>query len=347
MPGQAEPKKVAAKDSPRKSALDQRLEIRTVLVPVDLSAASMQALDYAIPIAERFQADLHLVYAHENGLDFSVDAMSQILHESAEMRMRAHSQGSEAQADEDSVIQAENCHVLIGRAYQKACDFAREVAADLIVLATRGHTGLPRVLLGSTAERIVQFASCPVLVTRQRNRPGQVSVGNAALAELKFSPRKILVPVDFSQCSLAGLKYAAFFARVFEAKLRLFHALFPPNPVVVDRISANLSGGLDVTRRLNAQLEMEALMQLDFLRGVPCETEIRTGYAIQEICAEIERADIDIVITSTHGQTGVKHALLGSVAEHVVRYAACPVLVFPPGARRKSRSGTSQETPGF
>ena len=309
-----------------------------MLVPLDLSAASMQALDYASPIAERFHADLHLVYVHENGLDFSVDAMSQILHESAEIRSRTHSQGSEAQADEDGLIRAENCHVLVGRAYQKACDFAREVAADLIVLATRGHTGLARVLLGSTAERIVQFAPCPVLVTRQRNQPGQTSAGNGVPMQFKFGPRKILVPVDFSQCSLAGLKYAAFFARVFEAKLRLFHTLFPPNPVVVDRISANLSGGPDETRRMNAQLEMEALMQLESLRGMECETEVRTGYAIQEICAEIERADIDLVITSTHGQTGMKHALLGSVAEHVVRYAECPVLVVPSGARGKIRS---------
>jgi nucleotide-binding universal stress UspA family protein len=80
---------------------------------------------------------------------------------------------------------------------------------------------------------------------------------------------------------------------------------------------------------------------------VACETEIRTGYAIQEICAEIERADIDLVITSTHGQTGMKHALLGSVAEHVVRSAECPGQVVPSGARRKARSDTSQETPGF
>jgi nucleotide-binding universal stress UspA family protein len=155
----------------------------------------------------------------------------------------------------------------------------------------------------------------------------------------KFSPRKILVPLDFSQCSLAGLKYATLFAGLYEAKLRLFHALFPPNPVVVDRISANLSGGLDETRRMNAQLEMEALMQLDFLRGVRCETEIRFGYAIQEICAEIERADIDLVITSTHGQTGMKHALLGSVAEHIVRYVECPVLVVPSGRTHEGPLG--------
>ena len=197
---------------------------------------------------------------------------------------------------------------------------------------------MARMLLGSTAERIVQFAPCPALVTRQRKEPGGTSNAGETSLQFKFTPRRILAPVDFSQCSLAGLKYAALFARVFDAKLRLFHELFPPNPVVIDRISVNLFGGPDETQRTNAQLEMDALMQLEFMRGVQCETEIRTGYMIQEICAEIERGDVDLVITSTHGQSGIKHALLGSVAEHVVRYADCPVLVVPSRTPKKTRA---------
>jgi nucleotide-binding universal stress UspA family protein len=83
---------------------------------------------------------------------------------------------------------------------------------------------------------------------------------------------------------------------------------------------------------------MDALMQLEFMRGVQCEAELRTGCMIEEICAEIERADVDLVITSTHGQSGIKHALLGSVAEHVVRYADCPVLVVPSRTPKKTRA---------
>nr|ALS90585.1 universal stress protein family [uncultured bacterium] len=84
-------------------------------------------------------------------------------------------------------------------------------------------------------------------------------------------------------------------------------------------------------------MEMQALTQLEFLQEVQCEMKVRTGYAIQEICAEIDRANIDLVVTSTHGQTGLKHALLGSVAEHIVRYVECPVLVVPSVDRGQSR----------
>jgi nucleotide-binding universal stress UspA family protein len=321
MPEKIRARKDVAAVSSEKSSSPDRLTIKRILAPVDLSAASIQALTYAIPLAERFQADLHLVYVHENGHEFSTASMSQLLYDIAMTRTRIQ---SAAQSGGLSLIREENSHVLIGRAYNKVCDFASKLAADLIVLATRGQTGLARIVLGSTAERIVQFAPCPVLVTRQRKE-----MEEAPRKKFDFAPRNILVPVDFSQCSMAGLKYAALFARAFDARLLLFHALFPPNPMLIDRMSANLTLDLDATRRMNAQLEMEALTQLHFLRGVACETEIRTGYAIQEICAAIERENIDLVITSTHGQTGLKHALIGSVAEHVVRYAHCSVVVVP------------------
>ena len=336
MPTPAVEKKIVAESPSKTPNLDRSLKIRTVLVATDLSAASMQGLDYAISIADRFQADLHLVYAHEDGDKIS-PTISALLYDLAKMRTAPRGEERRGPAGRAGLIRAENCHVVSGHAYEKVCACAQELAADLIVLATRGQTGMARMLLGSTAERIVQFAPCPVLVTRQRNEPGGTSNAGETSLQFKFTPRRILVPVDFSQCSLAGLKYAALFAKTFGAKLILFHALFPPNPVVIDRLSVNLSGGPDETRRMNARLEMEALMQLEFLRGVPCATEIRTGYAIQEICAEIERADVDLVITSTHGQSGIKHALLGSVAEHVARYADCPVLVVPSREPKKTR----------
>ncbi|HAK06996.1 MAG TPA: hypothetical protein DCO65_06990, partial [Spartobacteria bacterium] len=86
MPQRTPSKRRAVEDSLEESRPDDKLNIRIVLAPIDLSAASMHALNYAIPIAERFQADLHLVYVHENGHEFSADAMSQLLYESAEMR---------------------------------------------------------------------------------------------------------------------------------------------------------------------------------------------------------------------------------------------------------------------
>ena len=84
--------------------------------------------------------------------------------------------------------------------------------------------------------------------------------------------------------------------------------------------------GLDLK---NARLDMEAFSKLDFLRDVKCAVEIRTGYPVDEICGETKEPDVDLVVISTHGRSGFDRVLLGSVAEHVVRYAECPVLVVP------------------
>jgi nucleotide-binding universal stress UspA family protein len=78
-----------------------------------------------------------------------------------------------------------------------------------------------------------------------------------------------------------------------------------------------------------ARQEMDALKQMNFLRGLNVQTEVLLGPAVDEVCAAAGSPDIDLIVTSTHGRTGVKHALIGSVAEHVVRYAERPVLVVP------------------
>jgi nucleotide-binding universal stress UspA family protein len=199
---------------------------------------------------------------------------------------------------------------------------ARKIDADLIVLATRGYSGLKHLLLGSTAERIVRNGPCPVLVVRKRKQKSKA-------ATKSFAIRTILVPTDFSQSSLAGTEYAAFLARTFGAAVRLFHATYPyTNYVFIDRAGVRLSGLAEAVEE-TARQEMDALKQMEFLRGLTVQTEVLPGPAVDEICAAAGTPDVDLIVISTHGRTGLKHALIGSVAEHVVRYAERPVLVVP------------------
>lgn len=303
------------------------VKIKTILVPLDFSHASVQSLDYVVSLAKRFQSVVHLVHVQQPDEASVVPGAGHLMRESAEAVTFLHERLADVQKKHAPSFWPENCHVRTGRAYQEICNLAGEIGADLIILATRGHTGLKRVLLGSTAERVVRFAPCPVLITRPRKRKGRAAVGPVT-SKRELNVRKILVPVDFSSCSLAGAIYAAHFAKTFDATLTLMHVLFPPGPIVTDRVSGEIPRRGE-TERANARLNMEAFTKLDFLRDIRYETEIRTGYPIDEICDETTRPDIDLVVTSTHGHTGFKHMLLGSVAEHVVRYAECPVLVVP------------------
>jgi nucleotide-binding universal stress UspA family protein len=303
------------------------IKIKTILVPVDFSRPSMAALDYAVALTKKFGAAIHVVHVTESDEVSQIPGAGHLMRETAVSLSVVSEQLSQAHQTGLSLFWPDNCHVRSGRPYQEICDLAREINADLIVLATRGHTGVKRILLGSTAERVARFAPCPVLVVRWRLQKAGADDGEkVSTAELRV--RKILVPIDFSQRSMAGAMQAAFWARTFEATLILFHVFPPAMPVVLDKASANLPGK-DATDLANARLEMEAFAKLDFLRDAKCQTEIRTGSPVDQICGETTRPDVDLAVISTHGRSGMEHLLMGSVAEQVVRYAECPVLVVP------------------
>jgi nucleotide-binding universal stress UspA family protein len=310
---------------------EQALQIKTILVPLDFSRASMQVLKYTIPLAEKFKAAIHLVHVQPADELTAISRAGHWMLNCADAIALMQDRLAEVQRKHDVRFWPDNCHVVSGRPFEEICKLAREIEADLIVLPTRGHSGLKHIVLGSTAERVVRYAPCPVLVPRGKKYKGAILNGASAG---KFSLRKILVPVDFSECSLAGVNYAARLAKRFGAKVCLFHAIYPHHDLIMaDRMSGRILSVIEQVQII-ARAQMSELKQLKSLRGLACETEIQVGYPVDQICAHTGWPEIDLVVTATHGRTGFKHALLGSVAEHVVRYAECPVIIVP------SRGGT-------
>jgi nucleotide-binding universal stress UspA family protein len=304
-------------------------KIAKILVPLDFSPASVEALDYAVSMAKQFHAAIHLVHVYPPDEASSVPGAAHLLLQSAEAIERLNEELTGIHRKHVPTFCPDNCHIRSGRPYEQIIRLARELDADLIAVSTRGHSGLKHLLLGSTAERVVRNAPCPVLVTRKRK---QKSKANSET----FAIRTILIPTDFSQCSLAGTEYAAFLARKLNAILRLFHATYPyTNYVFVDRAGVRLSGLAEAVEE-TARQEMNALKQMDFLRGLIVEADLLPGPAVDEICTAAGSPDVDLIVISTHGRTGFKHALIGSVAEHVARYADRPVLVVPSRSQSES-----------
>lgn len=303
------------------------LQIKTILVPLDFSRPSMQALKYAIGLAEAFNATIHLAHIQPSDELTAIAGAGHLLLNAADAVAFMQDRLDEVQQQHEIHFRPEHCHVPPGRPYEEICKLARDLNVDLIVLSTRGHSGLKHIVLGSTAERVVRFAPCPVLIPRGRKYRSLSAnlVGPAP----RFQPRRILLPVDFSECCFVSVKYAARLAARFNATLRLFHAIYPYVEMMgVDRVTAE-SAPVREAARANAQLEMEALKKSKWLGQIGSEIEIRTGYPVDEICSETSGHDVDLVVIATHGRTGFKHALIGSVAEQVVRYAECPVISVP------------------
>jgi universal stress protein A len=210
-----------------------------------------------------------------------------------------------------------------GTAYEEICAIAGQLKADLIVIATHGHTGYKHIFLGSTAERVVQHSRCPVLVVRLHGRHWNGLRDPRTRKEFQLA--KILAPSDFSECSRAGFEYGVQLARDFNAELRLVHVLNPHAYPFGDKYAA-----LDAARLIDeaARAAKKRMCRMAAKTGVRYSAEVRRGSSAIEICKAADQ-DADLIVTSTHGRTGLGHVLIGSVAERVVRYAGCPVLVIP------------------
>jgi nucleotide-binding universal stress UspA family protein len=138
--------------------------------------------------------------------------------------------------------------------------------------------------------------------------------------------KNILVPIDFSQRSKEALACAIPMARQFGANLTLIHIVLPYCPV--DPYGANLPDYFkpDVFYHAKKQLDQLALETIP--AGINAQAIVRQGHSWpgQDIIDAAREGEIDLIVLSTHGHTGLRHVVFGSTAEYVVRHAVCPVL---------------------
>ena len=145
--------------------------------------------------------------------------------------------------------------------------------------------------------------------------------------------RKILVPVDFSEAGKPALEQARSLALICGASVRLLHV----REMVYTETTVPVTAFESAEMRKHIEREMGAI-QTRVFKGVKTEYEVCDGLPFQEIVLAASKHGCDLVVMTTHGYTGLKHILLGSTAERVVRYAPCPVLVI----RSHPQAGSSR-----
>jgi len=286
----------------------------------------MQAIQIARQLARRLGAAIHLAHVHQ--FDYAGAFMAPAPPLVPFSFLPYEQNGEQTALKElkkmasECGVSSAKCDVLSGAPpFDEICRLAQTIPADLVVMPTRGRTGLKHVFLGSTAERVVQHSPCPVLVTR----------GNALQANngSRFSIKTILVPVDFSNCSREGLRYAIAFAKEFGARIILLHATYLGYIYSAEGTGLYDIPGLQKGARKNAERKMRELIRSVKFGAVKFETAFTEASPLIDVCGFAKDHDVDLIITSTHGLTGFRHILIGSIAEQVVRHAPCSVLVVP------------------
>jgi nucleotide-binding universal stress UspA family protein len=307
-----------------------------ILVPIDFSRPSLKAIPYALAISRQFGADVHLLHVTDvtQQPPPSLLTLPVVPQTEWDQRFMKRLEALVRKYRRDDQVSA--LEPRTGIAYEEICATARELKADLIVVATHGYTGYKRMFLGSTAERVVQHSPCPVLVVRQRIDHWNGSIDPRT--RTGFQLTKILVPTDFSKCSQVAFEYGLQLARDFGAGLRLVHVINPHAYPFGDIYAALDPAELMQEMGDAAQQRMRSMAAK---ANVPYSAGVLQGLPAMEIC-NAANEDVDLVIISTHGRTGLGHILIGSVAEHVVRSAHCPVLIIPSRPRSKLANESNQ-----
>ena len=304
-----------------------------ILVPVDFSEPSTRAVKAAVALAQQFKAKVALVHVTApTGRPGGFPVIEAIGMTTDPRRPARRALNAFAEKEVPAEVRM-TCHVDSGVPYRCIIAAADEWNADLIVIGTHGQGWIPNALLGSTAERVVRHARCPVLVVRGRERRG---------TKAAFSPeaiRKILVPTDFSDNSIAALPCAVEWAREFGASLCLAHVVAETLPGDLTHLGLAISE--DNRARKSAEKELDRIAAAHVPGGLAAELRVTVGTPAHEICRAAQKANADLIVMTSHGRTGFQHFWIGSVAERVVRHAPCAVLVI----HNSGRPSRAQQAP--
>ena len=313
----------------------QKLHIRNILVPVDLSRMSIQGVETARRLAQSFAATVHLAHVYPPVEGRALAAAAIAWHEPPASLARAVREGLSSElkalASKCGLSTADNIHIKEGApVFDVICRLAAEIPADLLVVPTHAFKGVKRFFLGSTAERLIQHSPCPVLV--DRGAPAQ-SAAKRSLRGPSLRIEKILVPVDFSNCSRDGVRYAIQFARRFGSRITVLHVLDLgySKPSDMETMARWKGFAGTCVRQLFKEVrqEMREVIGSAPFGRVRSKTKITVGPPVEQISDFASANDFDLIITSTHGLTGFKHVRMGSVAEDLVRQSRVPILVVP------------------
>jgi nucleotide-binding universal stress UspA family protein len=281
-----------------------------ILCPTDFSAGSQRAMRVAVRMANETGAELVLVHAwyipptaYSLEAPFPPEAVQGIVDDSQRALETAVKEATLAGAQRVTSKLLNG-----GPPWTQICAELEDPAYGRCVVGTHGRTGLARVLLGSVAEQVVRHAPCSVLAVRP---------------DSKLTPfHHALVPTDFSDSAAHALDLAATLVEP-TGSITVLHVLEVPVAISGEPSLAGFARDLD--RRASAALDREVQRGT---RGVPVTARMRLGYAgVQTLAALDDDRSIDLVVMGSHGRTGIKRVLMGSVAEKVVRHAHCAVMV--------------------
>ncbi|MCB0279405.1 MAG: universal stress protein [Calditrichaeota bacterium] len=293
-------------------------KVKKILFPTDFSDCAEHAFKSAIKMAKRYDADLEVLHVsvlpvsdpYSLGYYYpdSTEAKHMLeKHVKNELKRTIQDQGiKDIKITTKQMTGLSPAPVIL--------KYAKEQEFDMLVIGTHGRTGFRHAVLGSVAEEIVRLAPCSVM-----------TVGSHYEAK-SDAENKILVPIDFSSHSKTALANAKEFADRYNMSIETIHVIPNAFQIHPEGTEFNIFNSYpDILEETKASLKEMS----DEMGGpeIVIDHAVTVGYPAVEICDYAKQHGHSLIMMPTHGITGIKKLLIGSVAEKVVRLAPCPVIV--------------------
>jgi nucleotide-binding universal stress UspA family protein len=287
---------------------------KRILLASDGSEEAARAARTAIELSEKLGAELHLVYVGRMPSAFyespGVWALDPELQSEMEVRMEEEAitrLAEEVHSIREAGGKFAQAHAKVGRPDAEIVKLAEELAADLIVVGSRGLGPLKRMLMGSVSESVLHHAHASVLVAR---------------GEPISFPTKILAATDGSEEAALAASTAADIARRTGSELHVVHV-----GEVTPAYHPERHGYLAQYDKLQEEAQCSLDEQVEQIKATVAQAHLRMGLADKEIVVLSEEIGAGLIVAGSRGLGPLKRALLGSVSSSVVRHAHRSVLV--------------------
>jgi nucleotide-binding universal stress UspA family protein len=291
------------------------VRIQRILCPVDFSPASLRAAQYAIELAQRYAAQLHLLHIvspilytaelHPYTVSEVIDSLKrQSVRDMKRLERRARAADVTVYGD-----------IRTGDIRHEIDSAIRATKADIVVMGSHGRRGLKKWFLGSVTEGMLRRSPVPVITLRGSNKSRTIST----------APR-ILVTTDFSKGTGNALDYALSIADATGARVTFLHVLEEMRALTSEKYREKAQER--ITRELLKLVPLDARSRLDI--------QVEAGTPSHLILRTLKKEKIDLLVMNTHGKGIVDRVILGSTSERVVRAADCAVMLIPPLKAAKS-----------
>lgn len=292
------------------------MKINQILVPTDFSENAQHAVDYAIALAKKSSARLHLLHTPViptyllMDLSYSPgpEAVTRILNDSQEALDTQAKGIAAAGVEHFSAIREGTVHEVIR-------DYAKEHDVDLVVLGTHGRTGVSKLMYGSVTERVIKTVHTPIIVVPPQG--GQL-------------PGSIVVSYDFSPPSERAADAAKAIHELVGGPLHVVHSYLDVWGEYTDR--GAVVGEAAEKRREALRLGLQEMLAKDaeelFGAGAAdIETHLVTGDPAESILKVAQDVSATLICAGTTGKSGIERILIGSVARRLLHDSRVPLLL--------------------